>query len=49
MHGTGDSEPGPEGEKWWRQGSEFSGWLIEELAARGVAADILALIWPQRQ
>ena len=45
VHGTGDSEPGPEGEKWWQRGSEFSGWLIEELASRGVAADIHPLIW----
>lgn len=45
VHGTGDSQPGPEGEKWWQRGSEFSGWLIEELAARGVAADIHPLIW----
>ena len=45
VHGTGDSEPGPEGEKWWQRGSEFSGWLIEELAARGIEADIHPLIW----
>ncbi|MEL7487672.1 MAG: hypothetical protein AAGJ87_10725, partial [Pseudomonadota bacterium] len=45
VHGTGDSEPGPEGEKWWQRGSEFSGWLIEELASRGVEADIHPLIW----
>ncbi|MBI1393552.1 MAG: SUMF1/EgtB/PvdO family nonheme iron enzyme [Alphaproteobacteria bacterium] len=45
VHGTGDSQPGPDGAKWWQRGSEFSGWLIEELAARGVAADIHPLIW----
>ncbi len=45
VHGTGDSQPGPEGEKWWQRGSDFSGWLIEELASRGVEADIHPLIW----
>ncbi len=45
VHGTGDTEPGPDGEKWWQRGSEFSGWVTEELAARGVAADIHPLIW----
>ncbi len=45
VHGTGDAAPRPDGEKWWQRGSEFSGWLIDEMAARGVEADIHPLIW----
>lgn len=45
VHGTGDSAPGPDGHKWWQRGSEFAGWLTEELEARGVLADIHPLIW----
>ncbi len=45
VHGTGDTAPDPDGEKWWQRGSEFSGWLHEEFSARGVDGDIHPLLW----
>ncbi len=45
VHGTGDTAEGPDGAKWYQRGSAFSGWLLEELSARGVEAEIHPLLW----
>lgn len=45
VHGTGDTAEGPEGPKWFQRGSKFSEALRQRLAASGVEADVVPVLW----
>jgi hypothetical protein len=45
VHGTGDTAAGPNGEKWFQNGSVFVGRLKESLGRRGVDAEIIPHLW----
>ncbi|HEV7689730.1 MAG TPA: hypothetical protein VGO52_02865, partial [Hyphomonadaceae bacterium] len=45
VHGTGDTAPGPNGEKWFQNGSVFVGRLKESLNKRGVDAEVIPHLW----
>lgn len=45
VHGTGDTAEGPNGEKWFQRGSEFSQRLLQHLSAQGVSAEIVPHLW----
>ena len=45
VHGTGDTAPGPAGEKWFQRGSPFAQRLLGHLRQRGVEADIIPHLW----
>lgn len=45
VHGTGDTAPGPDGDKWFQNGSVFTERLKARLAAQGLEADIHPLLW----
>lgn len=45
VHGTGDSAEGPEGTKWYQRGAAFTERLRQRLAAEGIEADIVPVLW----
>jgi hypothetical protein len=45
VHGTGDTAEGPDGDKWFQRGSQFSQRLLEHLSGRGIMADIVPHLW----
>ncbi|MDX2233586.1 MAG: hypothetical protein NW200_03730 [Hyphomonadaceae bacterium] len=45
VHGTGDTADSPDGDKWFQRGSTFSRALVEKLAAKGIEADIVPVMW----
>ena len=45
VHGTGDTAEGPEGEKWFQNGSEFAGRLQERLSQNGVESEVFPHLW----
>jgi hypothetical protein len=45
VHGTGDTAPGPDGDKWFQNGSAFAGKLKDGLSARGLDAEIIPHLW----
>jgi hypothetical protein len=45
VHGTGDTAPGPDGDKWFQNGSSFAGRLKDGLGARGLDAEIIPHLW----
>lgn len=45
VHGTNDSAPGPDGEKWYQRGSAFTEHLKQKLAGHGLEVDIVPHLW----
>lgn len=45
VHGTGDTAEGPDGQKWFQRGSEFSNRLLQNLGGQGVRAEIIPHLW----
>ncbi|MGE3930819.1 MAG: esterase/lipase family protein [Hyphomonadaceae bacterium] len=45
IHGTGDTAEGPDGEKWFQNGSAFAERLKQNLVGRGLSVDILPHLW----
>lgn len=45
VHGTGDTAEGPEGTKWFQQGSQFTERLRQKLSSAGVDAEIIPVLW----
>ncbi len=45
VHGTGDTADGPDGDKWFQNGSEFSGRLQKRLSEQGVESEIIPHLW----
>ena len=45
VHGTGDTAPQIDGEKWFQRGAAFTEKLKALLSARGVEADIHPVLW----
>ncbi|MGD9981715.1 MAG: esterase/lipase family protein [Hyphomonadaceae bacterium] len=45
VHGTGDTATGPDGEKWFQRGSQFSQRLQQNLSAQGLKAEIVPHLW----
>jgi hypothetical protein len=45
VHGTGDTADSQEGQKWFQKGSTFTEHLRRKLAAEGLDADIIPLLW----
>ncbi|HYD71545.1 MAG TPA: hypothetical protein VEF55_00295 [Candidatus Binatia bacterium] len=45
VHGTGDTAAGPDGEKWFQNGSAFATRLKARLAAQGLDAAIIPFLW----
>jgi hypothetical protein len=45
VHGTGDTAAGPDGDKWFQNGSQFASRLKARLAAQGFDATILPFLW----
>lgn len=45
IHGTGDTAEGPDGEKWFQNGSSFVRDLSGKLAAQGLNADVIPHLW----
>ena len=45
VHGTGDTATGPDGDKWFQNGSAFADRLKQRLAKQGVEAAIVPHLW----
>lgn len=45
VHGTGDTAPTPDGQKWFQRGAAFTEQLKAGLAAKGIEADIHPHLW----
>jgi hypothetical protein len=45
VHGTGDTAPGPDGDKWFQRGAAFTEQLKSALAVRGFDAEIHPHLW----
>ncbi len=45
VHGTGDTAEGPEGTKWFQQGSQFTERLRQKLSSAGFDAEIIPVLW----
>jgi hypothetical protein len=45
VHGTNDSAPGPDGEKWYQRGSAFTENLKQRLGAHGLEVDVVPHLW----
>jgi hypothetical protein len=45
VHGTGDTAPGLDGQKWFQRGSAFSEGLRQRLGAAGLEAEIHPVLW----
>lgn len=45
VHGTNDTAPSDDGEKWFQRGSGFATALTQRLQARGVTAEIVPFRW----
>jgi hypothetical protein len=45
VHGTGDTAAGPDGDKWFQNGSEFVGRLKARLATQGFDATVTPFLW----
>jgi hypothetical protein len=45
VHGTNDSAPGPDGDKWYQRGSAFTESLKQRLAPHGLEVDIVPHLW----
>ena len=45
VHGTGDTATGPDGDKWFQNGSVFTDRLKQRLATQGVEAAIVPHLW----
>ncbi len=45
VHGTGDTAQGPDGDKWFQNGSAFAGRLKQRLASQGIEAAVVPHLW----
>jgi hypothetical protein len=45
VHGTGDTAEGPDGDKWFQRGSQFSQRLLQHLSAQGITGEIVPHLW----
>jgi hypothetical protein len=45
VHGTNDSAPGPDGQKWYQRGSAFTENLKQRLGAHGLEVDFVPHLW----
>lgn len=45
VHGTGDTAEGPDGQKWYQRGSQFTDALRQRLAGAGLDAEIEPVLW----
>ncbi len=45
VHGTNDTASGPDGDKWFQNGSAFAARLCAHLSAAGIQADIVPHLW----
>lgn len=45
VHGTGDTAEGPDGQKWFQRGSQFSQRVLQHLSGQGINGEIVPHLW----